>query len=135
MVKWVPWFPPWLIVAIRLIIPFNFQLRIESKHTISQPRFISNVLENRKETYERDMDIPTVTSETGQLLKTEDNQLKDYKKIFIKAPFLIWIVGAISIFLLFLMRYVLFCKRVKRDMIPHGFTDDMYDKTLKVVEI
>lgn len=125
----------WLIVAIRLIVPFNLQLRIESKHTISQPQFINNFLENKKETYERDMDNPTVTSEIQEPLKTENNQLKDYEDTFIKASFLIWIVGVISIFLLFLIRYALFCKRVERDMLPHGFTDDMYDRTSKIVEI
>ena len=123
----------WIIVAVRLLIPFNFQWVVESKTTIPQVNIIDFSLENHGEHYQSNYYHSSVDKSVESYISTSNSKSKHQLDTLYKGIFLIWIIGVISILAVFTMRNISFYKKSIKSMTPYIFSDSSYNEAAKIV--
>lgn len=119
----------WLIIAVRLIIPFSFQWEIETKNTLPQIQILDFRLENNVDLYQDDIYQPSVNTNMEGYTRMWDNQSWDLSD----ALFIIWITGVVCILAVFGIRNVSFHRKVLKSLTPYDFDD--YEEVAKIVGI
>ncbi|MCQ4922011.1 M56 family metallopeptidase [Tissierella carlieri] len=119
----------WLIVAIRLVIPFSFQWEIEAKNTLPQIQILDFRLENNVDLYQDDTYQPLGNTNIEGYPRILNNQSWDSSDVL----FIIWITGVICILSVFGIRNTFFCRRILKSLTAYDFDD--YDEVAKIMGI
>jgi len=125
----------WLIVAVRLLIPFNYQWTIETKYTIPQIKILDFGLENRGDIQSNYDYQPPVNRETDSITKSPSKQITAHKYNLSKILFVIWITGAVSILAVLVIRNISCYKKTMKNIRPYDFLDNTYNEAAKAVGI
>lgn len=125
----------WIIVAVRLIIPFNFEWSLETKTSLPQNQLLDFIFENNIDHYERNKkEYKVNNNEINPLvnnINTESNT--PYKRNISNILIITWIVGIVCILVLFGVRNASFHKKVKKTIIPYKLTDNSYNEAIKMI--
>ncbi len=118
----------WLIVAVRLLVPFNYQYTLETQAVLPQAP-ISDLFESSFVSYESQTeDIKLPQSYLKEEHQLSDNARKQSHNIL----FIIWIAGVACILIVFGIRNISFRKKIMKSMTPYNFSDKTYDKAAKI---
>lgn len=126
----------WLIVAVRLLIPFNFQCTLETQAALPQTPISDFIFEDNEDLYERpfaSFESQTEKINLPQSYQREEYQLSDNKENqSYDILFIIWITGIACILIVFGIRNVSFRKKIMKSMTLYNVSDKTYDKAAKI---
>lgn len=136
----------WLIVALRLLIPFSFQCTLETQKNLPQIPILDFIFENNEDSYERNKKEVTNNEEKHVSIlesQAEKNNLPqsylwDGYQFSINTNnqgynilFIIWITGIFCVLVIFGIRNVSFHKKIMKSMMPYNFSDNSYNEAAK----
>lgn len=139
----------WIIVAVRLIIPFNSQWTLEINNIFPQVKTYDSELNNKTNEYKigeiEYMDNSPSYSQANTEYKSpsilsnenyegaSDFQWEVNKWSMTNILFIAWIVVAITLFIILTIRNAYFYRITIKSMKSYNFPDNIYDESAKTV--
>ena len=123
----------WLIVVVRLIIPFSFQWEVETKTILPQIQILDFRFQNNVDLYEDDSYQSLANEDTGSYTRMWNSQSWDNSWSLSDVLFIIWIVGVIYILAVFGIRNVFFRRRILKSLTLYDFDD--YEEVAEIMGI
>lgn len=140
----------WIIVAVRLLIPFNFQWTLEIKDTLPQTHILEFISENKTECKVINNETNMVDSSEFQTDKNNfsqfytkdiyhssinntDTESTTHLWIISNILFITWIAGIVCILVVFGIHNISFHKKVKKTLMSYKISDNSYNEAAKMI--
>ena len=129
----------WIIVAVRLLIPFDFQWTLETKDTLPQTHILESISENKADLREKnEKEFEVTNNETNKdiyhsSINNTATESTTHLSIISNILFITWIIGIVCMLVLFGIHNVSFHKRVKRTLMSYKISDNSYNKAAKMI--
>lgn len=133
----------WLIVAVRLLIPINFQLFLEVKSTFpisnetkafdsSKSQGNINIF-NQSYSNSKYFYQPSNSSTIQNQPRIVNNRSSSFFLSLSDILIIVWITGVVCMLVTFTKRNICFIKKVKNSIKPYNFSDNSYNDAVKLV--
>lgn len=138
----------WIIVAVRLIIPFNSQWTLEINNIFSQVRTYDSEFNNNVNEYKigeieyidnnSSYSLASTEYKPPTILSNENyegvsNFQPEAKKWSVtNILFIVWVIVSISLLIIFILRNAYFYRNTLKSMKSYNFQDNTYDELAKI---